>query len=96
MEFEFAATVWQWRGPAPYHFITVPDWACEHIAPLANVISYGWGMIPVQATIGGTTWTTAMFAKDGGYVLPVKDAVRRAEEIAVGSAVEVTLTVSVG
>ena len=60
------------------------------------MISYGWGLIPVQATIGGTTWTTAMFAKDGGYVLPVKDAVRRAEEIAVGSAVEVTLTISVG
>ncbi len=87
------AKVWEWRGPAPYHFISVPDWACEQIALLAKAISYGWGMIPVEATIGATTWTTAMFAKNDGYVLPVKDAVRKAEGLGLDTEVEVTLTV---
>ena len=93
MEFEFAGTIWHWRGPAPYHFISVPDWACEQIALLAKAVSYGWGMIPVEAQIGATTWTTAMFAKDGGYVLPVRDAVRTAEGLEVDAAVEVTLRI---
>lgn len=93
MEFEFTAKVWEWRGPAPYHFVTVPDWACEQIELLAKAVSYGWGMIPVEGRIGATSWTTAMFAKDGGYVLPLKDAVRRPEGIAIGDLVDVTLTI---
>ncbi len=36
-------------------------------------------MIPVRARIGATEWNTSLFPKDGLYVVPVKDAVRRAE-----------------
>ena len=31
MELEFTGEVWQWRGPAPYYFVTVPEdesWRC--------------------------------------------------------------------
>jgi len=51
-------------------------------------------MIPVDAQIGSTRWTTSLFPKDGGYVVPLKDAVRRAESIDVGVTVNVRLEVS--
>ena len=42
----------------------------------------GWGSIPVKVTIGETSWNTSVFwAKEGYYVLPLKKAVRKAENI---------------
>ena len=93
VEFDFSGTVIEWRGPAPYHFIALPDWVADQIAVVARAVTYGWGMIPVEVTIGRTTWTTSMYPKQGGYLLPVKDAVRSAEGLAVAAAVEVTLRV---
>ena len=90
-EFEFGGVVIEWRGPAPYHFVALPDWVAEQIAVVARAVSYGWGVIPVEATIGDTTWTTSLFPRHGGYLLPVKDAVRAAEQIWLKDTVEVTL-----
>lgn len=56
------------------------------------MVSYGWGVIPVAGRTGRTEWTTSLFPKDGGYLLPVKDAVRRAEGIGLGDVIGVTLT----
>jgi hypothetical protein len=50
-------------------------------------------MIPVRARIGGTEWRTSLFPKDGGYVVPLKDAVRRAEAVDEGDTVTVRLVV---
>jgi len=52
-------------------------------------------MVPVEVRIGGTRWRTSLFPKDGGYVVPLKDLVRRAEGIDVGDAVTVHLAVDV-
>ena len=93
VEFDFSGVVIGWRGPAPFHFVPLPDWVADEVAALARAVTYGWGMIPVEAGIGGTTWTTSLFPKDGGYLLPVKDAVRKAESLAVDSPVDVTLRV---
>lgn len=76
---EFAGELWYWRGPAPFHFITVPEDGCVEPRALSPVVSYGWGMIPVTVRIGRTVWETALFPKDGRYVVPVKDVVRAAE-----------------
>ena len=46
---------------------------------------------PVQVTIGGTEFTTALFPKDGRYLVPVQVAVQRAEAIGEGAIVEVVL-----
>ena len=87
MKFEFTGEVWHWRGPAPFYFVSVPEVQSAEISDLAAELTYGWGMIPVDATIGRTTWYTAMFAKDGGYVLPLKAAIRKAESIELGDEV---------
>ena len=93
MHLEFSGDVWTWRGPAPFHFVTVPEDDCTSLRMAADLVSYGWGMVPVAARIGGTSWTTSLFPKDGGYIVPLKDAVRRAERIEVGDVVDVALTV---
>jgi len=90
---EFTGDVWHWRGPAPFHFVTVPDAECTELSEVARAVTYGWGMVPVRARIGATEWQTSLFPKDGGYALPVKDAVRRTEQLDVGDAVAVQLTV---
>jgi Domain of unknown function (DUF1905) len=59
----------------------------------ADLVSYGWGMIPVTARIGATRWTTSLFPKDGRYIVPVKAVVRKAEGLDVGDTVTVRLTV---
>jgi hypothetical protein len=95
VEIELEAEVWYWRGPSPYHYVTVPEDGCDRLAEVAPRVSYGWGMVPVTATLGGTTWTTSLFPKDGGYVVPLKDAVRRAEDVEVGDVVALRLRVDV-
>jgi hypothetical protein len=95
MTLEFSGEMWFWKGPAPWHFITVPDDECRDLKATAVSVSYGWGMIPVAARIGGTRWRTSLFPKDGRYVVPVKAGVRRAEGLDVGDMVIVRLTVDV-
>lgn len=56
-------------------------------------VTYGWGMIPVTARIGSTSWTTSLFPKDGRYIVPLKVVVRRAEGIDDGDVVSVELEV---
>jgi hypothetical protein len=95
MELEFTDAVFEWRGPAPYHFVRVPDDDAAVISDVAAAITYGWGMVPVAVTIGGTTWTTSLWPKDGSYVVPLKDRVRRAESITLDDVVSVTLRIEV-
>jgi hypothetical protein len=95
VELQFTGEVWFWRGPSPFHFVTVPDGESAALRTTAGRVSYGWGMIPVLARIEDTEWTTSLFPKDGCYVVPVKDAVRRAEDVEVGDVVTIRLTVDV-
>ncbi|HLJ67477.1 MAG TPA: DUF1905 domain-containing protein [Chloroflexota bacterium] len=95
MELEFSGKVWFWKGPAPWHFVTVPEEECVDLAAASGVVSYGWGMIPVTARIGRTRWKTSLWPKDGRYIVPVKTDVRRAERIDVGDTVTVRLAIAV-
>ena len=95
MDLEFSGEVWFWRGPSPYHFVTVPEDESAELQATSALVTYGWGMIPVEARIGATRWTTSLFPKDGGYVVPLKDLVRNAEAIGVGDTVTVCLAVDV-
>lgn len=96
MIFRFTAQVWYWRGPAPFHFITVPAADAEAIREVSGMLTYGWGMIPVRAVVRGSDFSTAMWPKDGGYCLPLKAAVRKAGKIEVGDLVDVELTIGAG
>ncbi len=93
MELEISGELFTWRGPSPFHFVRVPDDPAAELADAAALVTYGWGMIPVTARTGATTWTTSLYPKDGGYLVPVKDAVRRAERLEVGVVLTIVLTV---
>ena len=95
MELRFTGDIFYWRGPSPFHFLAVPDAQSAQLEAVSSLVTYGWGMIPVRARIAATEWQTSLFPKDGGYVLPVKDAVRRAEDLDDGDTVTVHLAVAV-
>jgi hypothetical protein len=89
----FEAEVFEWRGPSPYYFVEVPEPMCDDLRVAARDVSYGWGVVPVTVQIGATSWTTSLFPKDGGYLVPLKDRVREAEDIAQDDVVGLVLTV---
>ena len=95
MDLEFSGELWFWRGPAPWHFVTVPEDDAAAIADVADIASYGWGCIPVRATIGDTDFGTSLIPKDGSYLVPVKTVVRKAERIDLGDNVTVRLVLDV-
>jgi hypothetical protein len=93
MNVEFSGEMWFWKGPSPWHFITVPEEECAELAATSALVSYGWGMVPVTARIGTTEWTTSLWPKDGRYVVPVKAWVRKAEGLELGDSVTVRLSI---
>ena len=95
MDLEFTGEIWFWRGPAPHHFVTVPEEEAAELASASARVTYGWGMIPVAVRIGETRWTTSLFPKDGGYIVPIKSMVQKAEDLDVGDTVSIRLTVDV-
>ncbi len=91
MDLEFSGEIIHWRGPAPFHFVTVPDEQSAEIEAVSSMVTYGWGAIPVKARIGRTAFTTSLFPKGELYLVPIKDAVRRAEGLVLGDEVIVQL-----
>jgi hypothetical protein len=93
MTFEFSGLIWFWRGPAPWYFVTVPEEPSLAIKAISGMVTYGWGVIPARVRIGRTEYSTALFPKDGRYLVPVKASVRKAEGLAEGDDVSVWLSV---
>jgi hypothetical protein len=90
-DFAFQGPVIEWRGPAPYYFVVVPVEDSADIKFAAKGMEY-WGQVPVTVRIGDTVFTTALFPKDGRYLVPLKDLVRTAEAIDVDQVVDVTFS----
>jgi hypothetical protein len=91
VDLEFSGEIIYWRGPAPYHFVTVPEEPSAAIEHVSSMVTYGWGCIPVRARIGDTEFTTSLFPRGEGYVVPIKVAVRRAEGLSLGDEVALQL-----
>lgn len=99
---ETRTALWIWtspEAPASWHFLTIGGEAAEAIRATALMRRLeggqrrGWGSIRVTATIGDTSWQTSVFPskESGGYLLPVKAAVRKSEGLAAGDEVAVRL-----
>lgn len=93
LNYEFSGDVWFWRGPSPFHFVTVPEEECRELKATSAAVTYGWGMIPATVRIGATEWTTSLFPKDGRYIVPIKSSARTAEHIEAGDTVTVGLSI---
>lgn len=94
MDATFSAELFEWRGPAPFHWLAVPEDVCDEVRSEATQATYGWGVIPVTVRIGRTEWETSLLPSDGGYLLPVKKSVRSAERFDDGDTVTVAMRVA--
>ena len=93
MEITFTSEVIEWRGPAPFLFAPIPAKYTAEIKVASKTASYGWGCIPCGITVGKTSTTTALFPKDGRYLLPIKVAIQRAEGVGLGDKVTATFSI---
>jgi len=100
----FTATtpLWRWTssaGPAAWYFLTIAGEAADGIRLAAISGQWldgrrGFGSARVEAQIGDTVWKTSVFPhrESGGWLLPVKAAVRKAEGLIEGDAVTVAVS----
>ena len=101
--FSHTGRLWCWTGASgngSWHFITIDGAAGEALSGTALMRKLegharGFGSLKVKVGIGETSFATSVFPgkNGGGWLLPVKAAVRRAEDLAEGDSVEVSLEV---
>lgn len=95
--FEIRGTTWEWRTAAKpngtWHFLTIEGQPAAEIRFAALGRSGGFGSVRVTATIGTTRWRTSLLPhrESGGYLLPLKAAVRKAEAIEPGGSYDVVI-----
>jgi hypothetical protein len=90
--FTFTSLLWRWPAQDAWRFVTLPQDISETIR-LTSGPPRGFGSVRVAVTVGTTSWRTSVFP-DGTsdcYVLPMKRAVRRAEDLEDGDLVTVTV-----
>ncbi len=93
--YEFTAVLFRWEGNAAWHFVGLPEDVTDEIDERWGQSAGGFGSVPVEVSIGATTWQTSIFpdTKRGTFLLPVKKAVRTREKLEDGSSADVRLRV---
>jgi hypothetical protein len=96
-QYKIKAKVWLYPGDAGWHFVTIPQDISEDIKSLFGDKTKGWGSLPVEITIGSSTWNTSLFPdkKEGTYVLPLKKEIRKKENIHIGDSLDFILEIKV-
>ena len=92
MDFEFEGPVIEWRGPAPFYFVRIPEEESAAIKFAAKGMEY-WGQVPVVVRLSDIEFGTALFPKNGRYLIPLKDVVRKLARIEVDQVLAIGLNV---
>jgi hypothetical protein len=95
LKLSFATSIIEWRGPAPFFYAPIPAEHVDAVRHAAKLASYGWGVVPVEAVINGAKFSTSLFPKDGGYLLPIKADARKRAGVTMGDTISVTMTIGV-
>lgn len=98
VSFTAPLSVWRTEKYGDIGYVTIDGDAAEAIAAhelmrrLELGRRRGFGSVKVEAEVGDSRWRTSVFPqKGGGWFLPVKKAICRAEDIAAGDEVGVRL-----
>jgi hypothetical protein len=84
----FSGVVKKFPGPGGWVYVEVPDKCAGKLKSHKRA----WGMCPITAHIGNTTWKTKLMMKKGGdFFVALKAAVRKAEKIDTGSTVTASI-----
>lgn len=99
--YDLTTTLWRWSGGAnggEWYFVTIAGMAGEALSATALMHRLetgrraGWGSVKVAVCVGGTSWRTSAFpAKEQGWIVPIKAAVRKAERLIEGEPFDLTL-----
>lgn len=94
MKLTFTAPLWLYSGKGAWHFVTLPKEAADEIR-FFNSSAKGFTPISVTAEINDTVWKSSIFpdTKSGSYLLAIKAAVRKAENLKAGDQVTLKLNV---
>jgi hypothetical protein len=89
LRFVFKGRVFEWRGPAPFYFVSTPEPISEQIEELKRELTYGWGVIPARITIGKTKASTSLIPKNGSFYVPLKNEIRIPNSIELGDEIQI-------
>jgi hypothetical protein len=89
----FKSKIWKYKGPASWHFVTLPKGLAIKIRKNHGYSEEGWGRLQVAAQVGESNWKTAIWydSKAKSYLLPIKAPIRKVQNIKLGKIVQVTL-----
>jgi Domain of unknown function (DUF1905) len=87
--------IWLWQGKGAWHFVTIDKETGAEIKAMFGYLKAGWGSLPVQLILGDSVWKTSIFpdSTGGGYLIPIKKAILKAQELNIGDEVEIELEV---
>lgn len=90
MMYRIQAVVWKWPGDMGWHFVTLEKDLSKKIKASAH--SYGAGFVKIRATLGETSWQTALFphTQSGAYLLALKGPVRKKEGVFEGDRISLS------
>ena len=93
--FEGRLHAWREEEPGSWVFVNLPPELSDEIDDALSGPPRAFGSVRVKVRCGTSEWATSLFPSKqaGTYVLPVKQAVRRAEELEPGDTATFTLTV---
>jgi hypothetical protein len=80
------------RGAA-WFFVRIEKETAENIRDNFGMYSRGWGSLPVNVTIGNSTWKTSIFPDKQTYLLPIKSQIRKTENIQEGDELNLKLEI---
>lgn len=82
--FNFKGTAQKFPGSVGWVYVAVPKKYTKELKQQRRA----WGMYPITAQVGKTSWKTKLMMKKGGdFFVALKTAVRNKEKIAVGDRV---------
>lgn len=88
-DFSFSGIVQKFLGSGGWVYVAVPK---KYTIELKHK-RRAWGMYPIIAHVGKTSWKTKLMMKKGGdFFVALKTTVRNKEKIAVGDRVTVSFT----
>lgn len=90
MEIQFKSKLWEWEGKGAWCFVSLPKEYYDRIKSISSTPKRGFGSVKIEASVGKTVWKTSIFpdTKSGTYLLPFKKEIRKAENLNIGSVID--------
>lgn len=98
IKYEFSAKVYYYSTSADmagWTMVSLPKEISMEIRENFKLLEQGWGRMKITAKTGNSEWQTAIWfdTKQDTYLLPLKAAIRKKENIAPDQVVQITIWV---